>query len=104
MPDYRADSDLRALLDSKFAVPDGLAPDDVDFLRRFLAADQKLEAFYRSHPSRQRPPEGDLREAASTAQQAYAALAGRLPEGWRKFLVLQAGIAASPDNLDDYEI
>jgi hypothetical protein len=105
MPNYRADEDIRAVLDSGFRIPSDLEPDEVDRLKQFLRCDQVLEVFYkrRSQPEH-RPPEADLRAAASAAMVAYDQRSDRLPVGWQKLLVLQAGIAGSERNLDSYEI
>lgn len=104
MPNYRADPDIRAVLDTKFAIPGDLDPAEVARLQEFLRCDRVLEAFYaRSQPS-QRPPEADLSAAASTAIAAYNERSDRLPVGWQKLLVLQAGIAGSEASLDSSEI
>ena len=104
MPDYRADPDIRAILDAQFTIPGDLEPAEMARLQEFLRCDQVLEAFYaRSQPS-QRPPEADLSAAASAAMAAYDQRSGSLPVGWQKLLVLQAGIAGSETNLDSFEI
>ncbi|MGN6188870.1 MAG: hypothetical protein ACTHOE_08225 [Conexibacter sp.] len=104
MPNYRADPDILAVLDSHFALPPGLDPDEVERLRRFLRTDQVLEDFYRRSQPSHRPPEADLRAAAAAAMDAYDRRSDRLPVGWQKLLVLQAGIAGHDDNLDSGEI
>ena len=104
MPNYQADPDIGALLESHFEIPDDLEPDEVERLQRFLRCDQALEAFYRRSEPEQRPPEADLSAAASTAMAAYDQRSQRLPVGWQKFLVLQAGIAGNKWNLDSGEI
>ena len=104
MPNYRADSDIRALLESDFAIPNDLDPDEVERLQQFLRCDQVLEAFYKRSQPGQRPPEADLSGAASAAMAAYDQRSERLPVGWQKLLVLQAGIAGSEANLDSFEI
>ena len=104
MPNYQADPDIRAVLESRFRIPEDLDELESRRLKEFLRCDQVLEVFYRENPVSVRPPEEDLRAAAATAMAAYNNRSERLPVGWQKFLVLQAGIAGSPDNLDSYEI
>jgi hypothetical protein len=104
MPNYLADPDIRVVLESRFAIPEDLDELEARRLNEFLRCDQVLEEFYRRSPATARPPEDDLRAAASTAIAAYDNKSERLPVGWQKFLVLQAGIAGSPDNLDSYEV
>ncbi|HEX5527648.1 MAG TPA: hypothetical protein VFX44_10700 [Solirubrobacterales bacterium] len=104
MPDYAADPDLRTIQqDGRFVLPD-LDPTETDRLHRFLECDQVLERFYRENPPSVRPPEADLQAAAESAMAVYDQRSERLPVGWQKFAVLQAGIAGSPDNLDSSEI
>jgi len=43
MPNYQADPDIGALLESHFEIPDDLEPDEVERLQRFLRCDQALE-------------------------------------------------------------
>lgn len=101
MPNYTADPDIRTILqDGRFALPEDLDAAEESRLHRFLKSDQVLERFYRANPPSVRPPEADLRAAAETAMAVYDQRSERLPIGWQKFAVLQAGIAASPDNLD----
>ncbi|HEV7615285.1 MAG TPA: hypothetical protein VGO36_03550 [Solirubrobacterales bacterium] len=104
MPDYQADPDIRAVLESRFAFPPGIDVAEAERLDRFLRCDQVLERFYVSNPPAARPPEGDLLAAASTAMAAYDNRSEALPVGWQKLLVLQAGVAGGPDNLDSFEI
>lgn len=104
MPNYRADPDINALFESRLAIPRDLGADEAARLRRFLAADQVLERFYSDHPGGERPPEADLRRAAEAAMEAYEQRSERLPVGWQKFLVLQAGVAGGRENLDSPEI
>ena len=104
MPNYRADPDIREVLDASFAIPAELDPAEVGRLQEFLRCDQVLEAFYARSQSSQRPPEADLSAAASAAIAAYDQRSNRLPVGWRTLLVLQAGIAGSEANLDSSEI
>lgn len=104
MPNYQADPDIRAVMESRFAIPEGLDELEVRRLREFLRCDQVLERFYQHNPTSVRPAEADLEAAASTAMAAYNNRSNRLPVGWQKLLVLQAGIAGSPDNLDSFEI
>lgn len=104
MPNYQADPDIRAVLESRFRIPEDLDELEARRLEEFLRCDQVLEIFYRDNPVSARPPEEDLNAAAATAMAAYNNRSDRLPIGWQKFLVLQAGIAGSPDNLDSYEI
>jgi hypothetical protein len=100
-----ADPDLRTIQQNgRFAIPDGLDPAEADRLRRFLECDQVLERFYRENPPSVRPPEAALRAAAESAMAVYDQRSERLPVGWQKFAVLQAGIAGSYDNLDSSEI
>ncbi len=87
VPDYRADPDLRALLESGLALPPELEAAEVARLERFLAADQVLERFYRRGRPEERPPEADLEAAAATAMEAYNQRSPQLPVGWQKFLV-----------------
>jgi hypothetical protein len=104
MPNYRADPDIRAVLEARFAIPVDLDSAEVERLQEFLRCDQVLEAFYaRSEPSH-RPPEADLAGAASAAMIAYDQRSERLPVGWQKLLVLQAGVAGSEAMLDSFEI
>jgi hypothetical protein len=105
VPDYTADPDLRTIAqDGRFVLPDGLDPAETDRLQRFLRCDQVLERFYRENPPSVRPPEADLQAAAESAMAVYDQRSERLPVGWQKFAVLQAGIAGSPDNLDSSQI
>lgn len=104
MPNYAADHDIRQVLESGFAIPDGLDPDEVARLQRFVQTDQALEAFYQRNEPQVRPPHSDLVAAAEAAMQAYDQRSDRLPVGWQKLLVLQAGIAGSEKNLDSHEI
>lgn len=104
MLDYMADPDIRGVLESRFEIPHDLDPTEVERLREFLRCDQALEAFYRQSSPEERPPEATLAAAAASAMAAYDQRSGGLPIGWQKFLVLQAGIAGSPDNLDSAEI
>jgi hypothetical protein len=104
MSNYRADPDIRAVLETRFAIPRDLDAAEVARLEEFLRCDQVLEAFYARSQSSHRPPEADLSAAASTAMAAYDQRSDRLPVGWQKLLVLQAGIAGSEANLDSFEI
>jgi hypothetical protein len=105
MPNYLADQDIRAVLESGFAIPGDLDPAEVARLEEFIRRDQVLERFYRSRElPTHRPPEADLRAAAAAAMAAYDQRSERLPVGWQKLLVLQAGIAGSEKNLDSHEI
>jgi hypothetical protein len=104
MPNYLADPDIRAVLESRFAMPEELDELEKRRLQEFLRCDQVLERFYQQSPATARPPEDDLRAAATTAIAAYDNASESLSVGWRKFLVLQAGIAGAPDNLDSFEI
>ncbi|SRR6266487_1664294 len=104
MPDYMADPDIRAVLESRFEIPSGLDAPEAERLDEFLRCDQALEAFYQQSSPSERPPEASLAAAAVSAMAAYDQRSERLPVGWQKFLVLQAGIAGSPDNLDSSEI
>lgn len=101
MPDYMADPDIRSIqIDGRFAIPDDLDPAETERLEEFLRRDQVLETFYRENPPSARPPETDLRAAAASAMAVYDQRSDRLPVGWQKFAVLQAGIAGCADNLD----
>lgn len=104
MPNYCADPDINAIFEERLRIPDDLDPTEVDRLERFLRCDRALEEFYRRSAPTERPPESDLAAAAATAMTAYDQRSESLPVGWRKFLVLQAGIAGSHDNLDSSEI
>jgi hypothetical protein len=104
MPNYRADPDIREVLDSHFALPPGLDAAEVGRLEEFLRCDEVLERFYASHAPSNRPPEADLSAAAAAAMKAYDQRSEVLPVGWQKLLVLQAGVAGSEDNLDSFEI
>lgn len=105
MPDYQADSDIRAIArDGRFVIPENLDEAEAARLRRFLECDQVLERFYRENPAPVRPPEDVLEAAAETAMAVYDQRSERLPVGWQKFAVLQAGIAGSPDNLDSSRV
>lgn len=105
MPDYMADPDIRTITkDGRFVTPDDLDGAEADRLNRFLECDQVLEVFYRQNPSTVRPPERDLEAAAETAMAVYDQRSARLPVGWQKFAVLQAGIAGCPDNLDSSKV
>jgi hypothetical protein len=104
MPNYLADPDIREVLESRFEIPDDLDQLETERLQEFLRCDQVLEAFYRRNPATVRPPENELRAAAATAMAAYDNRSPRLSVGWQKFLVLQAGVAGSQDNLDSYEV
>lgn len=104
MPNYRADSDINAIFEERLRIPDGLDPAEVGRLEQFLRCDKVLEEFYKRSASTERPPENDLAAAAATAMTAYDQRSDHLPVGWQKFLVLQAGIAGSYDNLDSSEV
>jgi hypothetical protein len=104
MLDYMADPDIRGVLESRFEIPPDLDAAEEERLGEFLRCDQALEAFYRQSPPEKRPPEATLAAAAVSAMAAYDQRSERLAVGWQKFLVLQAGIAGSPDNLDSAEI
>ena len=105
MLNYKADPDLRTIMqDGRFVLPDDLDPAETDRLHRFLRCDQVLERFYRDNPPPVRPPSADLHAAAESAMAVYDQRSERLPVGWQKFAVLQAGIAGSPDNLDSAQI
>jgi hypothetical protein len=105
MPNYLADSDIRVVLESGFAIPSDLDPAEVARLEEFIRRDQVLETFYRRRElPTHRPPAPDLSAAASAAMAAYDQRSERLSVGWQKLLVLQAGIAGSEQNLDSYEI
>ncbi len=105
MPDYMADPDIRAIMqDGRFAIPGNLDEAEADRLHRFLKRDQVLETFYRQNSAPVRPPEGDLIAAAETAMAVYDQRSERLSVGWKKFAVLQAGIAGSPENLDSSKV
>ena len=105
MPNYMADPDIRSIAqDGRFVIPTDLDEDETDRLHRFLECDRVLEEFYRANPPTVRPPEEDLRAAAEAAMEVYDRRSARLPVGWLKFAVLQAGIAGAPDNLDSSEI
>jgi hypothetical protein len=104
MPNYRADPDIRAVLERGFEIPGDLDPAEMARLQEFLRCDQVLEAFYARSETRQRPPEADLAAAASAAMAAYDQRSSLLPVGWQKLLVLQAGIAGSEANLDSSKI
>lgn len=103
MPNYMADPDIRAVLESRFDL-NGLEDAEVERLEEFLRCDQALERFYRQSSHSERPPEAMLVAAAESAMAAYDQRSERLSRGWQKFLVLQAGIAGSPDNLDSSEV
>jgi len=104
MPNYQADPDIREVLESRFAFPNGIDAAEAERLEQFLRSDQVLERFYKQSSPTERPPESDLLAAAATARAAYDNRSELLSVGWQKFLVLQAGIAGSPDNLDSFEI
>jgi hypothetical protein len=104
MPNYRADPDIRAVLEANFTIPADLDPAEAGRLQEFLRCDQALETFYASNQPGHRPPETDLAAAASAAMAAYDQRSERLPVGWQKLLVLQAGIAGCEANLDSFEI
>ena len=102
MPNYRADLDIAAILDGGLTVPGNLDPAEAGRIHKFLRCDQTLEQHYRTTPGR--PPEAALRAAAQAVIDVYDQRSSDLPLGWQKFAVLQAGIAASEDNLDSFEI
>ncbi|HUC00227.1 MAG TPA: hypothetical protein VMS11_10410 [Solirubrobacterales bacterium] len=99
-----ADPEIRSVLESRFAMPADLDPAEVERLREFLRCDQVLERFYRENPASVRPPKDDLEAAAESAMAAYDQRSEHLPLGWQKFLVLQAGVAGCPDNLDSAQV
>jgi hypothetical protein len=103
VPNYMADPDIRGVLESRFDLS-GLDAAEVERLEEFLRCDQVLERFYRQSSPTERPPEAMLLAAADSAMAAYDQRSERLSRGWQKFLVLQAGIAGSPDNLDSSEV
>jgi len=103
--DYKADPDIRAIMaEGRITIPGDLDEAEAGRLHRFLTSDQVLERFYRENPAPVRPPEDDLRTAADTAMAVYDQRSERLSVGWQKFVVLQAGIAGSPENLDSAEV
>lgn len=104
MPSYQRDPDIRAVLETGFAIPDGLDAAEVARLRTFLSCDQELERFYAVSQPRQRAPAPVLEAAASAAMAAYDQRSDRLPVGWQKLLVLRAGIAGCSQNLDSSKI
>jgi hypothetical protein len=105
MPQYMADPDIRTILeDGRITIPGDLDAAEAARLHRFLECDQVLERFYKQNPASVRPPEADLKAAAESAMAVYDQRSERLPVGWQKFAVLQAGIAGSPDNLDSSEV
>jgi hypothetical protein len=100
-----ADPDIRCVqIDGRFAIPEHLDAAEIERIKRFLECDQVLESFYGSNPPTARPPEPDLEAAAKSAMAVYDQRSPLLALGWQKFAVLQAGIAASPDNLDSSSI
>lgn len=103
MPNYMADPDIRAVLESRFDLS-GLDDAEVERLEEFLRCDQALERFYQQSSPTERPPEAMLAAAAESATAAYDQKSECLSRGWQKFLVLQAGIAGSPDNLDSSRV
>ncbi len=100
MPKYRADPDIRAVLESHFEIPGDLDPAEVERLQQFLRCDQVVGYGCRRSQAEARPSEADLSAAASAAMTAYDERSERLPLGWQKLLVLQAGIAGSEPYLD----
>jgi len=103
--DYKADPDIRAIMaDGRLTIPRDLDEAEAGRIHRFLTCDQVLERFYRENPQSVRPPANDLRAAAETAMAVYDQRSEHLSVGWQKFVVLQAGIAGSPENLDSAEI
>src|SRR5580658_4196215 len=82
MPDYQRDPDIRAILETGFAIPDGLDAAEVERLRTFLSCDQELERFYAVSQPRQRAPAPVLVAVASAAMAAYDQRSDRLPVGW----------------------
>lgn len=55
MPNYRADPDIRAVLEANFTIPADLDPAEAGRLQEFLRCDQALETFYASNqPGRPR--------------------------------------------------
>jgi hypothetical protein len=103
VPNYRADPDIREVLDSGFEIPDALEPSEVARLSDFLRCDQTLEAVWARDPAA-RVMHPDLRALAEAAMTAYDERSDQLPVGWQKLLVLRAGVAASTYNLDDSQI
>jgi hypothetical protein len=104
MPNYQRDPDIRAVLETGFAIPDGLDAAEADRSQTFLNCDQELERFYAVSQPRQRPPRSVLEAVASAAMAAYDRRSDRLPVGWQKLLVLRAGIVGCSQNLDSSEI
>jgi hypothetical protein len=87
---YHADADIHAILgEGEFRLPD-LDPEEFGRLDIFLRADQVVQ---RCHRSQERPPDVALRAAALAAIDVYDQRTDRLPVGWQKFAVLQAGLA-----------
>lgn len=103
MPNYRADPDIAEIMARGLALPDYLDAAEAERVSAFARCDQALEEHYRTGGG-SRPPETVLRAVAQTAMAAYDQRSDRLPVGWQKLLVLQAGIASCQDNLDDFEI
>ncbi len=97
------DPDIRAIIESGFAIPPGLEASEVDRLREFLRWDQEMEQFDRANPTA-RAPVSLLSGLALAAMAAYDERSDRLPVGWQKLLVLRAGIAGSSQNLDSADI
>jgi hypothetical protein len=103
VPNYDLDPDIRTLIQSGFPIPDDLPVDEVGRLQAFLHCDQELEECYRRSEVA-RPPEPILDAVASAAMSAYDQRSGELSVAWQKLLVLRAGLAGAPENLDSGEI
>jgi hypothetical protein len=103
LPNYRADPDIREVLDGGIKIPTDLDPLEVACLEEFWRRDQILEALWAREPGA-RAPYPDLEALASAAMVAYEERSKRLPLGWQKLLVLRAGVAGSTQNLDDAKI
>lgn len=97
---YRADPDIRDILGGgEFVIPSDIGPEEGSRLRDFLTCDQVIE---RRRRGGERPTDDELMASARAAMAVYEHRTERLPVGWQKFAVLQAGLAGI--DADSFEV
>jgi hypothetical protein len=89
MPNYQADPDIRDIFtDGKIGVPSGLDPAEANRVTTFMDRDRAVvQCFLRG----ERPPDATMMTSVRAAMAVYEQRTERLPLGWQKFVVLQAG-------------
>lgn len=90
MPNYHADPDVSSIFqDGRIEIPEGLDPGEASRLALFMRRDHVVVEAFRQN---ERPTEDALRASIDAAIAVYTQRSGRLPVGWQKFVVLQAGL------------